>query len=370
MKTKPGGLIVTVLVAFSASVHALAGDVWVDSSQADNSGDGSFGDPYKTIGFAMFSASSGDTIKLIKGTYDYNVGDNGESFPIDVKSGVSIQGQGSDASSFPRIGGDANEDVTDPGDLITELFVIEADGSSATRSDIIISKCRFIAEDNEDWDAPSAARFAVRNGGTIQGCEFKSCYVERSEMNDGMRPDNAAVVVDVGWGSADVTASYNTIYATARGGIEQRMDGNASDFGNEEYGYVDVTFIGNNILLEGADTALFGIKVGAVGDVAAAPGSGFLVRGNTVDSSGATGSGGIDIGIDVEVHTMGGGLVTLAHGDTFIIRNVVKGCSESGIRLRSRDVDSSSAHLSCWDVDRNEAYENLGAGIEGDWGEV
>ena len=35
-----------------------------------------------------------------------------------------------------------------------------------------------------------------------------------------------------------------------------------------------------------------------------------------------------------------------------------------------KEVGSSVSHLSCWDIDRNEVYENLGAGIEGDWGEV
>ena len=353
---------VLVLSCGSWAPLVSAGDLWVDSSQESN-GIGSFADPFKRIGSAMNAAGPGDTIRVVRGDHDYNIADNNEVFPIVCKSGVRIVGEATDPQDMPRIGGD----VTSP--TVGELFLVQAadvGSGPVTVSGVEIRALWFVAQDIEDVDAPSAVRFATRGGSTLAGCGFLDNVVERGEMRDETRPDRAAVVVDAGWGVADVTLQGNLIHATSRGGIEQRVDVDADSY---EHWAVPVTQIFNNqVLVEGADTAAFGIRVGGIGEAFTDPtAAAFTIRRNLVHSVGATGGGGIAVGIDIRIDVTGDGNIRFTKDNTWVIGNQVHDGTGPGIRVLC-DGPPGQAYFSCWEVRRNVVTDNAGAGLEIDWG--
>ncbi len=133
--------------------QGLAADLWVSGTGDDVTGDGTSGNPYRTLSFAMSAASSNDTINVLSG--DYGVAD-GEVFPIVIKAGVDILGQEADEEDLPRIGGDIEDGS------VRALFEVVA--ASADRVDILISGLRFVGEDTENEDAPSALYVENRDG--------------------------------------------------------------------------------------------------------------------------------------------------------------------------------------------------------------
>ena len=66
---------------------ALATDRYVDAATGNNSNDGSSENPWMTITHALTQVSSGDRINVRRGTYDTDLG---ESFPLQMKSGVDL----------------------------------------------------------------------------------------------------------------------------------------------------------------------------------------------------------------------------------------------------------------------------------------
>ena len=76
---------------------ALPENLYVNASTgSDNTGDGSEGNPWKTITFALDQVTTeGHTINVAAGTYDATLG---ESFPILMKDGVTLIGAGNDQS--------------------------------------------------------------------------------------------------------------------------------------------------------------------------------------------------------------------------------------------------------------------------------
>jgi hypothetical protein len=89
-----------MLIALAAAALAACGngdpaipilypDMYVDPIAGDDSNDGSYVLPYKTIKAAMANATRGDIIQAEPGTYDAA---NGEAFPIRVVNGVTLVG--------------------------------------------------------------------------------------------------------------------------------------------------------------------------------------------------------------------------------------------------------------------------------------
>ena len=84
-----------LLIILATSCFFLAGatDYYVSINTGSNStGDGTIGNPWKTINYAIIQATLGDTIRVMAGTYN----STWETLPIQMKDGVSLIGEGSD----------------------------------------------------------------------------------------------------------------------------------------------------------------------------------------------------------------------------------------------------------------------------------
>ncbi len=87
MRSLPARLILGSLVLLAAPLAAT--DYHVSTTGNDTTGDGSEGSPWRSVTRGMLAAASGDRILVEAGTYDSF---HGESFPIVVKNGVTVQG--------------------------------------------------------------------------------------------------------------------------------------------------------------------------------------------------------------------------------------------------------------------------------------
>jgi hypothetical protein len=107
------GLLLAILCLIFVSavfpITAQATDYYVNAGTGDNGNGGlSPGDAWKTITYALSQVSgTGHTIYVAAGSYDTT--DNGETFPLSMKNGVSLQGDGAattilDAESAAGIG--------------------------------------------------------------------------------------------------------------------------------------------------------------------------------------------------------------------------------------------------------------------------
>lgn len=77
-------------------LHASPGVYYVDAVNGnDATGDGSQARPWRTITYALSRVSSGDTIRVLTGTYNIALG---EAFPLNLPPGVSLIGSGRDAT--------------------------------------------------------------------------------------------------------------------------------------------------------------------------------------------------------------------------------------------------------------------------------
>jgi hypothetical protein len=93
-KRRQAGLMVAVLFLVFAvcPILAQATDYYVATTGTNDPGGGSAGNPWKTITYALSQVSgSGHTINVAAGTYDTALG---ETFPLSMKNGVSLQGDG------------------------------------------------------------------------------------------------------------------------------------------------------------------------------------------------------------------------------------------------------------------------------------
>lgn len=82
-------LFILLTSTFFPKTTVTAAGFYVDPVAGNNSSNGSEAFPWKTITFAMTQVSSGDTINLKSGVYNTQ---SGETFPINLKSGVSLVG--------------------------------------------------------------------------------------------------------------------------------------------------------------------------------------------------------------------------------------------------------------------------------------
>lgn len=84
-------LAAAVIILAVASRAAAATSYYVNASTGNDGFNGMAGTPFKTITHAMSVAVSGDTIFVAAGNYNPSLG---ETFPIDMKSGVQLIGAG------------------------------------------------------------------------------------------------------------------------------------------------------------------------------------------------------------------------------------------------------------------------------------
>jgi parallel beta-helix repeat protein len=83
------GLAVAVPLGASSNVY------YVATTGSDTTGDGSAGNPWATIGYALNQTVCGDTIKVAAGTYNENIA---------LKGGVQVLGAGSDVTTIQGSG--------------------------------------------------------------------------------------------------------------------------------------------------------------------------------------------------------------------------------------------------------------------------
>ena len=135
----------------------------------DVTGDGSAGNPWATIQYAIGQASSGDTINVAAGTY-------AESVTIN-KDDLTITG---DAVSRPKITGGLKFD-TDLTGLTLENFVVSGNAVLGQNTivrmygaitDLNIDNCVFDGEDVTDRNGFSGGQ--LEGDVTVTGCEFKN----------------------------------------------------------------------------------------------------------------------------------------------------------------------------------------------------
>ena len=231
-------LVATLILSSAAS----AGDIWVagDGVGSDASGTGSPSLPYRTITFAMTQASAGDVIRVKTGDFDV---DAGETFPILVKDQVSIIGQEASEQDYPRLGGDVTSTSAEA------LIVI--DGTAGNRQYISIENLRFLGQDDEDFDSPSALMIICDPNSGLQFCSFTNNICERGEMNDSTSTDRPTILIDgSGGGSASsCTIESSTIYASVVGAIEIRGSSSSSQSAN-----VGLLTVYNNTIANAANT--------------------------------------------------------------------------------------------------------------------
>lgn len=94
-------LMIPIIAAIALSIPlprslASPGVYYVDAVNGnDTTGDGSQARPWRTITYALSRVSSGDTIRVLTGTYNVTLG---EAFPLNLPPGVSLIGSGRDAT--------------------------------------------------------------------------------------------------------------------------------------------------------------------------------------------------------------------------------------------------------------------------------
>lgn len=80
------GLLLVLIYTMCNSI--LAGNVYVNSTTGSDTNNGTKASPYKTITKALSMAIANDSVIVSPGVYDFI--DNGEHFPIMMKSGVKL----------------------------------------------------------------------------------------------------------------------------------------------------------------------------------------------------------------------------------------------------------------------------------------
>ena len=89
--------IVLVLTSLAIATSAMAFDPFVDAVNGNDSNDGSFNTPVKTIKKALTLVSASGTIHVRPGTYNAALG---ETFPITMPSGIKLQSTGGAAATI------------------------------------------------------------------------------------------------------------------------------------------------------------------------------------------------------------------------------------------------------------------------------
>ena len=102
-------LAVFLLFLTTLAVPVFGADYYVSTGGSDTSGDGSPGNPWKTITYTLsqVTGSPGDpaVINIAAGTYNTGLG---ETFPINLEDYVSLKGSNSDTTVIDASGADTS----------------------------------------------------------------------------------------------------------------------------------------------------------------------------------------------------------------------------------------------------------------------
>ncbi|MFT7461884.1 MAG: hypothetical protein ACI9EF_000218 [Pseudohongiellaceae bacterium] len=331
--------------------------IYVDNSHTGPF-QGTLTNPYAKLTTAMQNATAGDAIRVAKGNKTYNIADNGETYPLDLKSEVDIRGFGIGEANYPSVGGDVNDSAVKGG------FRAEAFTGSITG--VYISKIRFVAEDSSGKDAPSAVSLAVKSGESLD-VELVSCVFERSEMNDGSSADKPSLLALVGEGSCDLTVDQSTIEPNEAGGIE--LDAGL-ETGFSEASTQDLTVSHCTFSLGTSEAAAYAIRHFVTADNCDDTSGNDLFR-NVIDSRSASSPYGFSQGIVLGSKGLNSGVATMLKTYNSVWRNLIAGCRNDGLSfLIETDANiDSDASVRCWEVNQNEIRENGSAGILIDLGD-
>ena len=342
-----------------------AGIVYVDNS---HSGPflGTSANPYAKLSDGVSNSSPGDTIYIYKGDKDYNVTDNGESFPFVIPAGLTLIGQETTVEQYPRIGGDVNSSDS----LVKAVFSLDA--STYDRNGITLQKVRIVAEDYTLEAAPSAILIQTAAGKTANSCVIDNVIIERLAQNCFGNPEvdgRAPILVHAGWGSVGLTISNCEIEANERGGVEVLVGSSAYD---ESHKALITTDIKDSLITNTSDDeSAFGILHAGVGEVSAQ--FDITIDKNVIDATRAEEGGGIREGVVLFAMPEGEHTIKLSQTSTpaTISRITIKGCLDAGVVLRSWAVDVGDSIGFIHDVDfRNNVVQENSTGVLLDYGDT
>jgi hypothetical protein len=330
-----------------------------DTLPGDDGNNGGSGDPWKTITWAVTQVADGDTIIVRPGTYD--VGANGETFPIAVPDGVHILGEQTDEAQWPRIGGDLG--------TVRAVLEMVAGPASGDVDGSRIERLYFLANSIAGAHAPPAVQILVASGYLMTDSGISECTFERSAMN-GTGLGNPVIFVKCGETPlSEIDIEDCTINATKRGGIEIRP-------GNTALGPValfKVTVTNCLLQVTGADNALFGIYAGGK-YVSSEARLRVSVDDCVIDSTNVTNPAlhGFLTGVDFHMDAADGKDYRFSGPDTRVTDSEIMGCRGDAVRMR---IDSDESYGSETDgvikLDRNYIHDNgwspransVGAGV-------
>ena len=331
--------LAAILLAASAA-HAQT--TWYVSPTGSDSNSGtSQSAPLKRLTFAVETkAAAGDTVRVLPGNYD--VTPNGESFPIDVPSDITIEGFDVTSTNQARVGGDVGVSTVDA--------LLAIDGTTSARSDITVRKLSFVGEDTANVDAPSAILIA---GGDVTNVTIEQCGFQRGEMNDASNANRATLhvrVTDEGSVSGLVIRD-NRMAATALGAIEV-----SSDAGPDGGVVTSMTVEGNLITNPPNTTGRFAFRWN--GEFGLLKGSADITD-NVFRSnwSSSAPTNGLLRAIDVHVAQFGdtSGFFRVST----LVGNSISGFRGDALHLTAEDF----ANITIDPFDRNVIVDNAGSGI-------
>ncbi len=172
---RPRSILFRTLAVLLLGATSLSAQTWYVSGSGDDvAGDGSFGNPYRTITKALSVASTGDDIEIGTGTYNAAAG---EVFPLSIPNDVDLRNA---PGSGPVIDGDGAPVLLEIGasitleTRITGLSLVDCGvcidlpaGTSISGQLLIIEDCAFTdfttAAFQADFSTGSGNQFVLQN---------------------------------------------------------------------------------------------------------------------------------------------------------------------------------------------------------------
>lgn len=161
-------IMLALVVAGATPGFASESTIYVATTGDDVTGDGSPGNPYRTIQKGISMASSGDTVSVASGTYFQN---------ITLKDGVVVQGAGADVTIIDGITGSVvtaigvGSDTALDGFTITGGNAANGGGMLNSNSSPTVTNCIFY--NNSAWDG-GGGMFNDQSSPIVTNCIFSS----------------------------------------------------------------------------------------------------------------------------------------------------------------------------------------------------
>ena len=363
-------LAAVLLGVLSQLAGAMQTTVWVDAGEGSDENLGTFAEPFATISKAAEVANSiggNYIIKVIEGDYTHahELGADAEEpgYPIVItEPDIVIQGDDTDPEDYPRLGGDvAAEEESSAVEAIVQIVVPEGDDLSG----IVLSRLRFVGEDTEELDAPSAIHVYCDVDQDLTSSGAINCIFERPEMNFGDEDGRPTVLVESpSSGTMQFTLLNCQIWCSNRGGAEVRI---ATETNEGDSTNCVLVVEESQVLIDGDDSARFGLAYTNEEDATSTSESGLQAWRVVVDSTGANEGHGIGIGIAYFLSPTDGKSIHPLNNR--IEACEIKGCLSDAVLVYGKEEGSSVANmvLSPENFRLNRLHHNGGAGIHVDW---